>query len=68
MSGAGGRYVSIARSELGAIIYRALGGRVETIFGDSVRALDDAMHIDADTLRMPRGSAPRAWRQRDTAA
>ncbi|HEY2379123.1 MAG TPA: FAD-binding domain [Gemmatimonadaceae bacterium] len=36
-----GRYVSIARSELGAIIYNALGGRVETIFGDSVRALDD---------------------------
>ena len=39
--GTGGRYVSIARSELGAIIYDALGGRVETIFGDSVRALDD---------------------------
>ena len=36
-----GRYVSIARSELGAIIYGALGGRVETIFDDSVRALDD---------------------------
>ena len=39
--GTGGRYVSIARSELAAIIYDALGGRVETIFGDSVRALDD---------------------------
>ena len=39
--GTSGRYVSIARSELGAIIYDALGGRVETIFGDSVRALDD---------------------------
>jgi 2-polyprenyl-6-methoxyphenol hydroxylase-like FAD-dependent oxidoreductase len=39
--GTNGRYVSIARSELGAIIYGALGGRVETIFGDSVRALDD---------------------------
>lgn len=36
-----GRYVSIARSELGAIIYGALGGDVETIFGDTVRALDD---------------------------
>lgn len=36
-----GRYVSIARSELAAIIYGALGDRVETIFGDSVRALDD---------------------------
>ena len=39
--GTGGRYVSIARSELAATIYDALGGRVETIFGDSVRALDD---------------------------
>ncbi len=39
--GTSGRYVSIARSELAAIIYGALGGRVETIFGDSVRALDD---------------------------
>ena len=39
--GTNGRYVSIARSELGAIIYGALGGRVETMFGDSVRALDD---------------------------
>ncbi|HEU4569758.1 MAG TPA: hypothetical protein VFS07_04245, partial [Gemmatimonadales bacterium] len=39
--GTGGRYVSIARSELAGIIYHALGGRVETIFGDSVRALDD---------------------------
>jgi len=36
-----GRYVSIPRSELAATIYDALGGRVETIFGDSVRALDD---------------------------
>jgi len=39
--GTSGRYVSIARSELAGIIYGALGGRVETIFGDSVRALDD---------------------------
>lgn len=39
--GTGGRYVSIARSELAATIFDALGGRVETIFGDSVRALDD---------------------------
>lgn len=39
--GTDGRYVSIARSELGAIIYGALGGRIETIFGDSVRELDD---------------------------
>ena len=39
--GTSGRYVSIARSELAATIYGALGARVETIFGDSVRALDD---------------------------
>ena len=39
--GTGGRYVSIARSELANIVYGALGDRVETIFGDSVRALDD---------------------------
>jgi 2-polyprenyl-6-methoxyphenol hydroxylase-like FAD-dependent oxidoreductase len=39
--GTDGRYVSIARSELAAIIFGALSGRVETIFGDSVRALDD---------------------------
>jgi 2-polyprenyl-6-methoxyphenol hydroxylase-like FAD-dependent oxidoreductase len=39
--GTGGRYVSIARSDLAAVIYDALGGSVETMFGDSVRALDD---------------------------
>jgi 2-polyprenyl-6-methoxyphenol hydroxylase-like FAD-dependent oxidoreductase len=46
--GADGRYVSIARSELAAIIYGSLGGRVETIFGDGVRALDD----DGDRVRV----------------
>ena len=35
------RYVSIARSDLAALIYAALDGRVETVFGDSVRALED---------------------------
>jgi 2-polyprenyl-6-methoxyphenol hydroxylase-like FAD-dependent oxidoreductase len=39
--GTGGRYVSIARSELASIIYGALEGRVETIFGDSVHTLED---------------------------
>lgn len=38
---AGGRYVSIARSDLSRAIYGALGGEVETIFGDTVRTLDD---------------------------
>jgi 2-polyprenyl-6-methoxyphenol hydroxylase-like FAD-dependent oxidoreductase len=41
VGGAGARYVSIARSDLAAILYEALEGRVETIFGDSVAALDD---------------------------
>jgi 2-polyprenyl-6-methoxyphenol hydroxylase-like FAD-dependent oxidoreductase len=41
VSETGGRYVSVARSELAAIIYGALGGHVESIFGDSIRALDD---------------------------
>jgi len=39
--GTNGRYVSIARSELASIIYAALAERVESIFGDSVRTLDD---------------------------
>ena len=48
--------MSIARSELGAIIYGALGGRVETIFRDSVRALDDdgnrvRVTFDSGTIR-----------------
>jgi len=54
--GTGGRYVSIARSELAAIIYGALGGRVETILGESVRALDDdgvrvRVTFDSGTIR-----------------
>lgn len=36
----GGRYVSLPRGDLAAAIYRALGGSVETIFGDSVRRLE----------------------------
>ena len=39
--GTGGRYVSIARGELASILYAALEDRVETIFDDTVRALDD---------------------------
>jgi 2-polyprenyl-6-methoxyphenol hydroxylase-like FAD-dependent oxidoreductase len=35
------RYASLARSDLAATIYGALGGRVETILGDSVRAIED---------------------------
>src|SRR5699024_273026 len=40
----GGRYVSIARSDLATAIYDALGVDVETIFGDTVEELDDDGH------------------------
>jgi 2-polyprenyl-6-methoxyphenol hydroxylase-like FAD-dependent oxidoreductase len=39
--GSDGRYVSLARSDLAAVIYDALAGRVETIFGDTIRTIDD---------------------------
>lgn len=38
---AGGRYVSVPRGVLAEAIYRALQGRVETILGDSIAALQD---------------------------
>ena len=37
----GGRYVSIPRSDLAAAILAALGGKVETLFGDTVQQLHD---------------------------
>lgn len=37
----GGRYVSIARGDLAEVIYAALEGKVETVFGDTVRSLED---------------------------
>ena len=39
--GSGDRYVTIARSDLASAVHRALGERVETVFGDTVEALDD---------------------------
>jgi 2-polyprenyl-6-methoxyphenol hydroxylase-like FAD-dependent oxidoreductase len=39
--GTGERYVSISRSDLASVLYASLEGRVETLFGDTVRALDD---------------------------
>lgn len=39
--GPGVRYTSLARSDLAAVIYGALERKVETIFGDTLRALDD---------------------------
>ena len=37
----GDRFTSLRRSDLAATIYAALDGSVETIFGDSVAAIDD---------------------------
>ena len=52
----GGRYVSIARSDLAAVVYDALSGEVETIFDDTVQTLDD----DGDRVRVEFArSAPR---------
>ena len=42
------RYVSIARSDLASVIHAALEGGAETVFGDSVRALDD----DGDSVHV----------------
>jgi 2-polyprenyl-6-methoxyphenol hydroxylase-like FAD-dependent oxidoreductase len=39
-----GRFTSLPRSELAASIYRALNGRVETIFDDSITGLEDRGH------------------------
>jgi len=39
--GPNSRYVTLARSDLAAVIYGALQGRVETIFGDTTRTIDD---------------------------
>jgi 2-polyprenyl-6-methoxyphenol hydroxylase-like FAD-dependent oxidoreductase len=35
------RYTTVKRSDLSATIYRAIEGRVETIFGDSVAAIEE---------------------------
>jgi 2-polyprenyl-6-methoxyphenol hydroxylase-like FAD-dependent oxidoreductase len=37
----GGRYVSVARSDLSRLLYESIEGRCETIFGDSATALDE---------------------------
>ena len=36
-----GRFTSVRRSDLSAAMYRAIEGRVETIFGDSVARIED---------------------------
>jgi 2-polyprenyl-6-methoxyphenol hydroxylase-like FAD-dependent oxidoreductase len=40
----GGRYTQVRRADLAAAIYQALDGEVETIFGDSIAAVDDRGH------------------------
>ncbi|MBY5447504.1 FAD-binding domain [Rhizobium leguminosarum] len=37
----GGRFVSLKRSDLAAVIYAALDGKVETIFDDSIAMIDE---------------------------
>jgi 2-polyprenyl-6-methoxyphenol hydroxylase-like FAD-dependent oxidoreductase len=46
--GSAQRYVSIARSDLAAVIFEALDGRAELIFDDTVQALAD----DGDRVRV----------------
>lgn len=41
VGGSGGRYVSLARGDLASVIFAALDGKVETIFGDTVRTIED---------------------------
>src|SRR5215475_2410717 len=43
-----GRYITLARSDLAATIFRALDGRVETIFDNSVTGIGQ----DASTVRV----------------
>ena len=61
------RYVSIARSDLAAVIYEALGGRAELILDDTVDALVDD---DGERVRVPSraaGSATSIWSSVPTA-
>jgi 2-polyprenyl-6-methoxyphenol hydroxylase-like FAD-dependent oxidoreductase len=37
----GGKFISLPRGDLAALIYSAIDGEVETIFGDSVAAIDE---------------------------
>ena len=43
-----GRFTSVRRSDISATIYRAIEGKVEAIFGDSVAEIDD----DGDRVRV----------------
>ncbi|HET7550053.1 MAG TPA: FAD-binding domain [Gemmatimonadaceae bacterium] len=48
-----GRFTSIRRSDLAATIFDSLDGRVETVFSDSVAAIDD--HGDCVRVSLERG-------------
>ena len=53
---ANGRYISIPRAELAALIYRAIEGSVETIFNDSIAFIDEMasglrVTLDSGTVR-----------------
>jgi hypothetical protein len=74
------RYVSIVGADLSACLYEALEGRAETIFGDSIRALQSKEEcpriLDGEGERILIGSArsacpagrPIGWRSRATPA
>jgi 2-polyprenyl-6-methoxyphenol hydroxylase-like FAD-dependent oxidoreductase len=54
----GGRFTSVPRSELSALIFQSLQDRVETIFDDSITAIDD----DGYTVRVQfERTAPRSF-------
>jgi 2-polyprenyl-6-methoxyphenol hydroxylase-like FAD-dependent oxidoreductase len=53
---ANGRYISIPRAELAALIYRTIEGSVETIFNDSIASIDEMasgvrVTLDSGTVR-----------------
>ncbi len=50
----GGRYLSIARSELAKLLYERIAGRCEVLFGDTVTAIDD----EGDSVRVAFRHAP----------
>lgn len=52
-----GRYTTIARGDLGAILFHAVEPRVETLFGDSITSLEDG--ADDVLVRFERASPRR---------
>lgn len=39
-----GRFTSVRRSDVSATLYRAIEGKVETLFGDSIAGIEDTRH------------------------